>query len=184
MDNLMLALGAFLLLRKPKDEKADPKDSDGSGEGSGDASFGLQNQPGDYETWEDAYFSGDPSEHIGPGAGFYRDPLFPIVGIPGIQLPTGPSAAGLPGTSSDGFGSFGGGGGDISGSPVQLTNRQQLSASDNTLQYAIASLPAAVAQKWANVQSLYSFQTRAAKQNLSLIQRKINFHKRVLKKIF
>lgn len=189
MDSWLLLGAALLLLRKPKAEKdGSAKDEEAPSDADGSGSKLPKNQ-GDFWEFGD-WWTPDPTQpHIGPGPGWYRDPIFQPAGIPGINLPNGvPSAGGLPGVPTSAGGGFGSdprsGVTDVSGSPFGITNRNQLSASDDTLQYALASIPAAITQKIANVNALSSFQARAAQQRLSLAKRALSFHRRLIKRIF
>lgn len=68
--------------------------------------------------------------------------------------------------------------------PGGPTNRDQLSAAGDAYALITGSAYPAFLQQRANAQNLRAYQNRAAKSRAGLVQRKVNFHKRLLKKIF
>lgn len=164
-----LLLGVALLLRKKSDKPDESSQEAGGGGGDAAAGADQSNKP----QLSEEYYE-------------WRDSVLTQPRIPGVPLPTDllgrqPPPLPPPGTRTDLWPGFGGG--DVYSQPNPNAQAQYV-AGQNALGVIIGSLPAAVATKIANVKALSSFQTRSVAQNVDIAKRVLNFHKRLLRKIF
>ncbi len=178
MDSWLLLGAALLLLRKgaKKDDPVGDLSDGSSGDGSsGDGFPGFQ--PPQYSQGNFIEYQDGPL-WVNP---YTWTPLIggsvTVIGQPALGSGTG---------SLGGFGGESPGGGLASDVPHYggsgLTNdelSQSVAAYTSLAQHAPSWT-----QQFANAQGLAGFKYRVAKQNLNLIQQKIAFHKRLLKKIF